>query len=563
MARMYPQWISDQERRENPGKRAEFLVYDLLDQQLGDQWLVLYGKAIKWEHKYGVSDRETEFIVAHPDLGALALEVKGGAISYENGRWYTTWLSELSKPPEERVRHALKQSPYEQVTDAAKAYRRKIRDYIITQRLDAWDFELGTAVCFPDIEIPKGEYLGADALESLTLDLTDLQNLKDRLYEILKLYQKRSDTHPPRERGIEILKKVFARDWHLDSFMSYQLQTAEESRKRLTEQQFDVLYNLQHNTKMLIAGCAGSGKTMIAARKTQILAQQGFKVLLTCYNSNLADWLKTSDFAHANMRIAHFHDLCTSEVRRSKSVRMKNQRQSGLDADLYYGKYVPEKLESAAIDNGTVFDAIIVDEGQDFYPRWLEILYNLIDDREGGIYYIFYDDNQRIYNREKIPFDWFCYRLSRNMRNTNPVFGEVRKYYHQPDEIRPSGIDGPNPWIFDQFKDEYAQLQSVLARLEQEKILLGDIAILTPVGKEKSKWGERPETMGNFQLVWNLNPFQNQITVNTIHGFKGLERPVIILTEIDKLYPSNMAELLYIAASRAKDHLVIIGKLPQ
>ena len=40
MAQIYPQWIPESERKANPGRRAEYLVYDLLSQQLGDKWLV-------------------------------------------------------------------------------------------------------------------------------------------------------------------------------------------------------------------------------------------------------------------------------------------------------------------------------------------------------------------------------------------------------------------------------------------------------------------------------------------------------------------------------------------
>ena len=103
--------------------------------------------------------------------------------------------------------------------------------------------------------------------------------------------------------------------------MAYQLQTAEERRKQLTEEQFALLYDLQDNLKMLVPGCAGSGKTMIAAKKAQLLAQQGLRVLLTCYNENLASWLKSSDFAHENIRIVHFHGLCREEINTGQGSR--------------------------------------------------------------------------------------------------------------------------------------------------------------------------------------------------------------------------------------------------
>ncbi len=198
MAKIFPQFLSPKQRND-PSRRAEILLYDKLAEQLGDNWLVIYGAAIKWAHGYGVSDRETEFIVAHPRLGVVFIEVKGGAIAREENVWHTTPLKELSKPKNQRNRYQIK-NPFDQVTDAAKHYKRKVQDFIWTQRLQPWSFEFATAVCFPDIEIPDEMYLGPEALRELTLDRNDLENLPDRLHEILKLYQGKLGT-PPGERG--------------------------------------------------------------------------------------------------------------------------------------------------------------------------------------------------------------------------------------------------------------------------------------------------------------------------------------------------------------------------
>lgn len=41
MARIYPQFIPDTVRQD-PGRWAECVVYDALNEQLADDWLVLY-----------------------------------------------------------------------------------------------------------------------------------------------------------------------------------------------------------------------------------------------------------------------------------------------------------------------------------------------------------------------------------------------------------------------------------------------------------------------------------------------------------------------------------------
>lgn len=55
--------------------------------------------------------------------------------------------------------------------------------------------------------------------------------------------------------------------------------------------------------------------------------------------------------------------------------------------------------------------------------------------------------------------------------------------------------------------------------------------------------------------------FGNQVACCSIYSFKGLEKNVVILTELDYLYHEIMDELLYVGISRARNYLVILGKL--
>ena len=51
-----------------------------------------------------------------------------------------------------------------------------------------------------------------------------------------------------------------------------------------------------------------------------------------------------------------------------------------------------------------------------------------------------------------------------------------------------------------------------------------------------------------------------EVRVATIHRYKGLEAPVVVLAEIDGRIPEEeLASLLYVGASRARSHLVIIA----
>jgi len=78
-----------------------------------------------------------------------------------------------------------------------------------------------------------------------------------------------------------------------------------------------------------------------------------------------------------------------------------------------------------------------------------------------------------------------------------------------------------------------------------------DVVILTPKGKDKSilKEGLR---LGNFYLTWS--PTYTGIQVRTIQSFKGLEKLVVLIAELDRM-SSDIEKLLYVGTSRARTEL--------
>lgn len=571
MARMFPQWLPKSDRDNNPGRRAEYLVYDHLAKQLGDDWLVLYSQAIKWAYQGGVGDREADFIVAHPKLGVVMIEVKGGSIERTGGQWYSTPLSQLNRPREQQKRYQIK-NPYEQATNAAKSYQRKLDDFVRNQngprakRLPSRTFEIATAVCFPDIEIPPGAQLSGDALPELTLTHRDLPNLKDRLYEIFQTYRGQTSAAPG-QAGIDLLVAVLARDWHIESYLAYEFETVEERRKQLTEEQFELLYSLEHNAHQLIAGCAGSGKTMLAMEKARQLAAEGQRVLFTCYNEQLATWLKQRPFLRENIIIDHFHGLCRKYADQAGvELAAVWSNDLGISKSAYFSNIMPEALELAAVALDISFDAIIVDEGQDFEGSWFQVLRQLLKDPDQGIFYIFYDDNQKVYGkRKRIPFQWPTFRLTKNLRNTNPIFKLILNYYHASRHMHSSGISGPEPLFISprDYGGDTAALEAILARLIEEQIKLEQIAVLTPCSRRESRWNKIRFPGNSPDLAWTVTPKPGQVTCSTIRTFKGLERPVIILTELDSLEPWQAAQMMYVAISRARNQLIVLGDLPK
>jgi superfamily I DNA/RNA helicase len=134
------------------------------------------------------------------------------------------------------------------------------------------------------------------------------------------------------------------------------------------------------------------------------------------------------------------------------------------------------------------------------------------------------------------------------------------QFHHNPKGIVCRGPDGRPPEILEyETEDELLRiLQRLLHKLvNEEKVKTQNIAIVTPRSQEKSvlKVGQR---LGNFRLTHEYPRHPNNIQVSSIHRFKGLERQVIILGEIDNRYNFNADMVMYVGCSRARTQLYIV-----
>jgi hypothetical protein len=90
------------------------------------------------------------------------------------------------------------------------------------------------------------------------------------------------------------------------------------------------------------------------------LASDGFRTLLLCYNELLSRFIQAQFKNDSAVRVTTFHSLCTSEAARA-SLQIPRER-----SDQWWEETAPVQLVEAATKNRTSFDAIVVDEGQDF-----------------------------------------------------------------------------------------------------------------------------------------------------------------------------------------------------
>lgn len=549
MAHMYPNRLLDDTQ-----SAAERKLYDLFHHKLSDEFTVFH--SVAWLAPAANSrahDGEADFLIAHPDLGILLLEVKGGRIELDgpSNQWFSV--------DRNGAKHRLGRSPYSQAKNGCYSLLRKLRESSMTA---AYSYPIDYAVCFPDVVVERD--LRPDAPAAITIDQRGILALENRIRSIFEYYQPSVRRQGPTQRGLQALIDLLAPKIDLRSYLGLEFRAEAEQIKQLTQEQFGVLDMLNRERRAVIYGCAGSGKTMLALEKARRLTQEGYAVLFTCYNARLAEWLRITPYAQEGVTITHFHKLCVALAKRARVLlpALNSDVVEG-DEEFYFGTILPNALMEATAQLGPQYNALIVDEAQDFVDTWWVALEGLLTDHNEDIFYIFCDDNQNIYAgaAQNYPFRDPQMTLSTNCRNTRAIHQAVVKYYRGQVQIRPGGPEG-RPIETISLTEPYGLKDALRKRLHtlvsDEKVATQDIVILSPRSERNSLLKEGA-ALGNLVLTWQQPTRSNQIQCATIHSFKGLERPVVLLVELELLPSAQRDRLIYIGLSRAIHHLIYFG----
>ena len=155
----------------------------------------------------------------------------------------------------------------------------------------------------------------------------------------------------------------------------------------------------------------------------------------------------------------------------------------------FFDRIMPEALlEAAASDKGDFsFDAIVVDEGQDFQHGWLSALDLLLVDPQQDIFYEIGDDNQLLYDHSlQLPVQTVSRALTTNCRNTKAIHKAVMAYYESDLFLHSRGPDGRKVELLtwpEEPDEQVAALVNVLATLvHAEKVPNQEIVVLGPLG---------------------------------------------------------------------------------
>ncbi len=541
MAHMYPSTLNPETK-----SSAERRLYDALVGQLDDPWVVFHQVCWIGQDNAGrPSEGEADFVIAHPQRGVLVVEVKGGRIRFDQHAG--CFFSRDGAGVEHNI-----SDPFQQAGRSKHVLLNKMR---AVRGWPSGRVIFGHAAAFPDAIADQG-WIRPNAPRELLVDALDMTRLEERLIGALNFW--RGQDGPPGSAGIDALVRTLAQaDRIRNPLLAEHARADEQELVRLTQQQFRYLRFINGHRRAVIAGCAGSGKTLLAVEKARQLAAEGHKVLFTCYNRDLAEHVGITLGYRSLFDVFDFHQLC---VRLAIQADLPGSAFDDSRPD-FFTKALPEALMAAVDKRGAQYDAIIVDEGQDFRAEWWDALPWLLFEPADGMFYVFFDDNQRVYrDRSRIPIDEPPCVLDENCRNTQRIFAVVDRFYTGQQPTVVLGPEGQSVTVitYSRPRDAADALRRLLHRLLNEQGFRADeIAVLSALGAERSALpGQR---LGNIQLTDRLPLAPGEVLATTVRRFKGLERPAIVLTDIDeRLSPQDAETLMYVGTSRAKAYLALL-----
>ncbi len=547
MARLHPERIPEWYRND-PARRAECDVIEALGASLGRDWDV-FGWA-GWttpDGAHDVREGEVDAIVAHPELGLATLEINGGGIFYDAG--IDAWSSEDSGG---RI-HAI-QDPYGQAARSRDTLLRKLRAH---PRWHGRAVPHGYGVVLPDaaasMDVPRDQRL-------YTLFYEDLPHLDERVPRMLGAWRHHG-TSPLGDDGMQLLREVVARSLRCRIPFAAAVRDERERMEDLTEQQFNLLGLLAGRRRVLIEGPAGSGKTFLALKKARRLADEGVRTLLTCFNRPLADRLAAETVDRPNLTVMSFNQLCWNWAARvGRSLPDPDgEAARNLPRD-YFDRDLPRQLTEAAAQLGESFEAIVVDEGQDFGEMQRDALLCTAADPRDGVLYVFQDPTQRIYpDRAPWPGDGMeSYPLDQNLRNTRRIHGALSRLGKQSGRAGRSEGREPEFLAVHDDRERSATLSRLLHRLvEDDKFQIEQIVVLVTSRSDIPRLAPDGR-IGKFAITAEHEPRPQRLLVESIPRFKGLERDVVVLTCVRPTDYMDYDATLYVGASRPRFHLAVV-----
>jgi hypothetical protein len=478
---------------------------------------------------------EGDFVIVNPQRGLLVLEVKGGNITQRDGRWFQNSMP-MTRDPRAQ----------------GNEFVRKLIARLSRDRCSPPAY--GVATCFPDVAFDTAP--GEDDLAATTIGQRDLPWLDERLKSLMD----RALPAPQRPRGpwIERLYEMWGDTWIPTLKLGAPSRIEESDRAKLDEQQARTIQMVERNLNLLVEGGAGTGKTLLAREAACRFAIKRERVLFLCFTNALAEWLRRT-ISTTNVHVSSIGQLALALLRSVGSAVTEPTDKPGWDR-LVLG-VAADVMPKIPRD----WEAVILDEAQDLSEIDWELVLELA---RGKRLWIFHDPLQHFWTDRRLPphLASFFHVQSPESHRCAPGIMALANCYQDP-----ATVEGSTKSITEAIASKTVsvvqcpsessipdRIANEISKLRSAGFRQSDIAIISVRGQTRARTFGLGR-IGAYRLVKADDPLaENEIVDDTFLRFKGLERPAVIVTDLNLIHDRREVRM-YIAVTRAITALRIVA----
>ncbi|AZI57716.1 nuclease [Nakamurella antarctica] len=540
-----------------PGEKSLYAA--LASSRNTDDWIVL--------HSIGIADHvrqvegEADFVVIVPGRGVLVIEIKShlSIDRLDDGRWKLGNDAPTSR------------GPFQQASEAMYS----LRNFLTRKEVDFRSIPMLSAVWFTSVRASTMLPSTPEWHQWQVLDSEDLRKGADSaVLRVLaagaahldqKIHHFSHGGPGPNGAVAQHVASVLRPRFEVAIVPGDGRRARDAQLVTFIEEQYLALDSMAENNAVLFAGPAGSGKTLLAVEAAQREAAMGRSGRLLCFNRLLGKRLASELGQVEGLSVGTLHQ---------ELLQLANVRPPSNGGSSFWERELPNlAIEVMLAGEFPQCDFLVVDEIQDIATDLvLDVLDLMVVGGLAGGRLLFFGDFERqaIFEsgdgrkllRQRSP-QLVSRKLTENCRNLPRIGYQVnliskldpgyQRFRRQDDGVDPSFT----PYTAGQ--DQSEKLVQAVRQLRDDGFDLNEIVILSPL-----RSGSTAETTTDQWLRQVLRSFggeqarPGQLQYATIHAFKGLEAPAVVVTDLDRSAVPGFESLLYVGLTRATDRLIAL-----
>jgi len=579
MAQFFPRepdeiWPEGATRASN---EPELVFRKCLEAALAERssWQVIQNLVVQSPDRVGM--REIDFLVIDPERGMIVIEVKGGDYRYAPEHGWHRVVRDEPRPDKPGAPKQALGAMYSLVNMIAS---RAIHDRSRPPYLHGW------LVALVDSEIKQstlpteaqGHVLDTKHCRDPARLLADIEDLFGALQSYFPHVVCGEDSCVP-----ELVQRILLPSMQARFAVRDEIRNTRVIENELLRPVRMLLDAADGIDRLMVRGHPGTGKTYAALYRASCDVSAGMRTLVLCFNVPLAASLTArlgakpvratttpDEIRERQCVTARVFALAESAARHAEPpVKLPPQD----EGQAYYEALLEVLERSARAGVFGKFDSIVIDEGQDFTPAMLRALDALAGDCRRVAF--FHDPNQSLY--ASTPAAELEARfgqplvLRENLRNSATITEFLRSLAPErlADLTTPPSVRGGQPVVVWEFPHgdtagQIAAVERIVRHLvDGEDVRPQDIAIISPFTFHRSAFAG-VETVAGMPLL-SLESAAKRgpdeapcIRYETLHRFKGLESPVVILNDVAGSGRNVAYEAILTACSRAQHALFVL-----